>query len=73
MGGLDIVSIRNIQNKVGALRLKNQNNISVVQNKTMESQFYEIPEWFNDIDMRSDEEGLVNFIYELINCGTDNR
>lgn len=39
----------------------------------MESQFYEIPEWFNDIDMRSDEEGLVNFIYELINCGTDNR
>lgn len=71
--GMDSSDINNIQNKIESLRLKNKNDISNLENKITESQFYEIPEWFSSIDSRSYEGELINFIYELIENGINDR
>jgi hypothetical protein len=71
--GMDNSDINNLQNKIESLSLKNKNDISILEKKIIESQFYEIPEWFSSIDSRSYEGELINFIYELIENGINDR
>lgn len=70
---LFIANISNIQNKIETLSLKNQSDISDIKNKITGSQFHEIPKWFSIIDSRSNEGELINFIYELIDCGVTDK